>query len=166
MARLTVWSVMATYSRPASRAPRAAKEAVLVEFPALLHGELAERDVVRLAAREVEERGAEALRGDDAQIDLEPVLELHAALGVAPAEDACHRRQLREAGNRRLGRAGEGEQVGVADGLLAAADRARYLDARHARHARERRRQLVDHGAHGGERGALPARLHEGERLQ
>src|SRR5207245_9261331 len=69
--------------------PRAAKEAVLVELPALLHGELAERDVVRFAAREVEERGAEALRGDDAQIDLEPVLELHAALGVAPAEDAC-----------------------------------------------------------------------------
>ena len=146
--------------------PRAAKEAVFVQLPALLHGQLAERDVVRLAPREVEERGAEALLGDDAHIDLEPVLQLHAALRVPLAEDARHRRQLREGGDRRLGRAREGEEIGVADGLLAAADRARDLDARHARHARERRRQLVDHGAHGGERRALPARLHEGERLQ
>src|SRR2546422_10834090 len=49
---------------------------------------------------------------------------------------------------------------------LAAADRARDLDARHTRHARKRRGQLVDHGPHGGERRTLPARLHEGERLQ
>src|SRR5205809_19492 len=124
--------------------PRAAKEAVLVQLPALLHGELAEHDVVRLAPREVEERGAEALLGDDAHIDLEPVLQLHAALRVALAEDARHRRQLREGGDRRFGRARKGEEVGVADGLLAAADRARDLDARHARHTRERRRQLVD----------------------
>src|SRR5439155_4683 len=34
------------------------------------------------------------------------------------------------------------------------------------RHARKRRGQLVDHGPHGGERRTLPARLHEGERLQ
>src|SRR5207244_2121094 len=37
---------------------------------------------------------------------------------------------------------------------------------RHTRHARKRRGQLVDHGPHGGERRTLPARLHEGERLQ
>src|SRR2546422_4592288 len=46
---------------------------------------------------------------------------------------------------------------------LAAADRARDLDARHTRHARKRRGQLVDHGPHGGERRTLRSEEHTSE---
>src|SRR5207249_8774393 len=82
--------------------PRSPQEAVLVQLELPLDGELAEHHVVRLAAGEVEERGPEALRGHDAQIDLQAGGELHAALGAPPSEHASDLGDAREGAHDRL----------------------------------------------------------------
>src|SRR6185295_19037787 len=119
-----------------------------------------------LAPREVEERRAEALLRNDAQIDLEPVRDDDARLRVALPDDARDLRQRAERGDDRLRPAGDGEQVDVADRFATAAERARDLDPCRAGQATdalgERDHQRLD----GREQHAPAARLHEREALQ
>ncbi len=131
--------------------PRSPEEAVLVQLEALLDGELAERDVVPLAAGEVEQGGAEAPRGYDAQVDLESRPQADAGTGAAPSEDALDLGQADEGVHQRVGTACHAEQVGIADRLAATADRSRDHQLRDAGDGRQPPREVVDHREHGGE---------------
>ena len=74
---------------PASRDfVRGAEQPVLVEPHAALERAIAQRDVVRLRAGEVLQRGAAALQRHQAQVGLIAAANQHARLGVALAEHA------------------------------------------------------------------------------
>ncbi len=64
------------------------EQAVLVQLPAAFERAIAQRDVVRLRAGEVLQRGAALVGRDDAQVGLEAAAQQHAGLGVAVAEHA------------------------------------------------------------------------------
>ena len=75
-----------------------------------------------LAAREVAERRAEALGGNDAQVHLQAAGELHARFGAALPEHALDLRQGHEGLHDGVALPRHDEQVGVADRLLAPSD--------------------------------------------
>ncbi len=108
-------------------------EAVLVEAHALVDRELAQLDVVLLAAGEVEHRGAEGLLRDEAQVHLQPAAQPHRGLGLALPQHLDHQAVGGERGHHRLGPAAAHQHVEVADGLLAAPERAGQLHLGHAR---------------------------------
>ena len=71
------------------------EQAVLVQLEAARDRAVAQRDVVRLRAGEVLQRGAAALGGDEPQVGLEAAAQQHARLGVAVAEHALDQRVAR-----------------------------------------------------------------------
>src|SRR5262252_4602319 len=70
----------------------ASEHTVLVELQPARLRELADRDVVRLRAREVVERRAEALWGNDSEVDLQPALEDHRRPSGARSAHLLHLR--------------------------------------------------------------------------
>src|SRR5690606_19356814 len=63
------------------------EEPVLVEMPASIERELPQLNVVLLGAREVEDRGSEAVLLHRPQVDLQALVEFNARLGLALAEN-------------------------------------------------------------------------------
>ena len=121
------------------------REAVFVETPPLALGQLAERDVVFLAASEVLERRAPVAGLHHTQIHLEPVAQDHARLRLAGGGDVGHLGQAAE-GRHDHGRLrADAQDVHVADGVAPAAQAAGGLDASDGprRHSLQ---QAVDHG--------------------
>ena len=135
-----------------------AEEPVLIQAQALLLGPSAHQHIVLLAAREVEQRSAEGLLGHDAQVDLQPILHADAGLGRPHHQHLGHARHRAERihGTRGIRRCGN--EVDVADGLLAASKAAGGLDPGHGsrcaemRHRRlgHRQRMVDAHAADGG----------------
>ena len=103
--------------RLARDAPAPAEHAVLADLQALALGHAAHRHVVRLGPGEVVERGAEAVRVDHAQVDLEAGAEQDARPGLALRQRFRHLRIGGEPGHHRVGRLRRHEDVEVADGV-------------------------------------------------
>ena len=119
----------------------AVEEPVLVQLEPGLDGDPPQLQVVRLAAGEIDQRGAEALGGHDAQVGVHPVREPHQRLALAARVDADDFRQVGERLGQRARIARRRQEVEITDALLAAPQRARDLDARDARDVAELRRQ-------------------------
>ena len=120
-----------------------AGQAVLVEGQALVVGDAAQLDVVRLAAGEVEQRRAEGAGRHEAQVHLQAVGEAHRGLGVAAGQHLGHALVAGEGRHDARGIATGGQQIEVAHGVAAAPERAGQLDALHPGHGAQRRGQLV-----------------------
>ncbi len=124
-----------------------------------LDGAVAQRDVVRLRAGEVLQRGAEALARHEAQVGLEPAAQQHARLGFAVREDALDEAVAGEGVHQRRRCAG-GEDVEIAARLAAAAQAAdrrrcrRRARARAASRPGPRRYRALRPSAGGRRRGA------------
>src|SRR5215475_9384565 len=111
----------------------AQEHAVLVELQAARLRELADRDVVRLRAGEVVERRAEALRGNDPDVDLQSALEHHRGPRGAGRPHYLHLRIGSEALHH-VGRRYRGDDdIEIADRLAAPAITAREHDLLDAR---------------------------------
>ena len=151
--------------RPATPA-RAAKQAVLVELESLRDGELPERDVVRLAAGEIDERGAEAPGGNDAQVDLESAAQPDARAGGASSEDALDLGQRDERVHDARRPARDDQQVGVADRLAPSPDRARDHGRLRAGDRGESSRQVLHDRQDRREQVATPGGRDGGQRPQ
>ena len=76
---------------------RALEDAIFVDLEPPVLCDAAQRDVVCLGACEVDQRGAEALRGNCAQIDLEAAAQAYADSLLTPREHLGHFRILGEA---------------------------------------------------------------------
>ena len=99
-------------------------DAVLVEGQALAVGEIAQADVVLLAAGEILEHGTDGLGFAGAQVDLDSWVDDDAGLAGAIDQHFLHLGQSSQAAAQFLALRRDGDQVHVADGLLPAAQAA------------------------------------------
>ena len=124
----------------------ALEHAVLVDLQAAFLREAPQCDVVRLRAGEVSERGAEAFRLDDAQVDLQAAVEDDAGTRRPRGEHLSDVLAVREALDHRAFALRRREQVEIADRLAPtaqAAGRDGLLDPRHlAQRGQQRHRRL------------------------
>ncbi len=104
-------------------------EALLRQRPAAVQGHAAQRDVVLLAAGEVDEVRAPRLRRANHQVDARAVGHQDARLVGAGRDDLVDLAQLVERGDHRRWVVDRGEQVEVADRRPPSAERAGHLDA-------------------------------------
>ena len=93
------------------------EQAVLVQLQPLAHRHLADPDVVRLRAGEVDHRGAPGLERDDAQVDLQPGPCEHGGLRIAARDDSVDDAVAGEGLHDRAGVVRGDEEVDVADRL-------------------------------------------------
>src|SRR5262245_11332809 len=121
----------------------AQEHAVLVELQPARLRKLADRDVVRLGAREVVERRAEALRGNDPQVDLQSALEHHRGPRGAGRAHLLHLRIGSEALHDRRRRRRGDDDIEIADRLAAPAITAREHDLLDARNLAQMRSQRL-----------------------
>ena len=105
------------------------EDPVLGDVQAAPHRRLAQRDVVRLGAREVLQHVAELVGLDDLEVDLHAGVREHARAGVARRLHRLDQRQLGQRGRQRSGIVGGGDDVEVLDGVGLAPQRAGDLDA-------------------------------------
>ena len=110
------------------------EQAVLIQPQAALLRATPQEDIVFLAAREVEQRRTEGLFRHDAKVDLESILHADAGLRLTGHQHLRHTRQGAEGLHRTRRIRCHGDEVDVADGLLAAPKAACELDPGH--HAR------------------------------
>ena len=143
-----------------------AEDAVLGDLEPLPHGHLADADIVLLGAGEVDERGAEGLGLDHAQVDLDPFAKPRRSLGASSLQHLRDLGQARERVHDLLGLRGGDEDVDVADRFLPAADRSGQTELLDLRHALERPVELFGHGQRAPERHALLALLDHRDALE
>ena len=111
---------------------------------------------MRLAPGEVDERGAEAPGGNDAQIDLESAAQPHARAGGASSEDALDLGQRDERVHDARRPARDDQQVGVSDRLAPPPDGPREHGRLRAGDRGESPRQVLHHRQDRGEQWHAP----------
>src|SRR6185312_16627947 len=131
-----------------------AEHAVLGDPQPLLDRPAPQLDVVLLRAGEVDEGGAVAFRRHHAQVHLETRAEDDGALGIPGIEDLVHLRIAAEALHDRDGPRGDGEQVDVADRLLASAVAAGHLQALQLGRLPQIAEERLDEAFYGGQKEA------------
>ena len=115
----------------AGETPCALEQAIFIEFQAMIDGDLAQRDVVRLRPGEVAERGAVALLRHHAQIHLKAVAQPDGRARCPLLDDFRHVLVANEPLHDRPARFGCDHNVEIADGFAPSPVASRDLGLQH-----------------------------------